>query len=316
MELVEQFENKNSGLAFRTFTINGAPFRVIDSPGVYLVGSMQLHATAVNEYLSDHGIAKFRPWGEDGHGAANHINARNDRGTDQELAVELSGRICYMSYERPRPGGVGAFVDRLKAEGHGSVFEHPHYSFILTGVSRNMTLELNRHRPLSISQLSSRYVSAAEVGFVNDPEHDPAEFADWAASCRSSVEAYNRLFLSKYERAFARWKAKFYPAMSDDEARKAVGPAVERKLVKKARDSARDVLPGGLETRVYYTVNARAARFIFEKRCHADAAFEIRRAMNGVYKKLKALDARLFDDMKEVPLDDGTFAVETAFPKI
>lgn len=316
MKTVRQFINPNSGYAFRETLVDGKPFRIIDAPGVYLVGSMQLHANEVNEYLDDHGIEKFSPWGNDGHGVPNHINARNDRGTDHELAVELSGRICYMSYERPRPGGVGSFIDRIRAEGHGSVFEHPHYSFILSGVSRNLTLELNRHRPLNISQLSSRYVSAAEVGFVCDPDHNPEEFAEWVKACRNGMECYSSMFVSKYNRAFSKWKAKHFPDMSDAEAMKNVGPGLERKLVKRARDSARDALPGCLETRVYYTVNARAARFIFEKRCHVDAAFEIRRAMNAVYRKLKEHDPRLFDDMKETQLEDGTFTVETAFPKI
>lgn len=318
---VSEFRNPLSGYAFRVFDCNGAPFKVIDSPGVYLVGSMTLHEGGVNEYLRDHSISKFTPWGDPCEPECDEMGyneLRNARGTDQELAVELSGRICYMSYERPRPGGVAAFIERIKSEGHGSVFEHPHYSFILSGVSRNMTLELNRHRPLNISQLSSRYVSANEVGFVSDPDHTPEDFAEWASACRSGVEAYNRMFARKHAKQFAKWKAANFPHLSDEEAEKLIKgqPSLARKFVKRARDSARDVLPGCLETRVYYTVNARAVRFIFEKRCHADAAFEIRRAMNGVYRALAKCDPHLYSDFTEEPLPDGTFTLTAKYPKI
>lgn len=293
--------------SLRTGADATARIKVIEHPGVYLVGSMSLHEQAVNSYLSDHGVTAFSPWGE----PQSADPSRNARGTDHELAVELSGRICYMSYEKPRPGGVQAFVDRLKSEGHGSVFEHPHYSFILSGVSRNMTLESNRHRTFNISQLSGRFVDAAEVGFVVDPDlmGNLTFRQEWGERCLAAFDSYEVTHGRKLMREIEKWQVK-NPGVAK------WSKEDERKATKRARERARDILPGCLETRVFYTVNARAARFIFEKRCHADAAFEIRRAFNGVYRLLKAHDPRLFSDYTEHPLDDGTFAVSTAWGKV
>lgn len=316
------FHNPHSGYKWHTLELSrwdgsaseSGPrvVKVIEHPGAYLLASMRLDANAVNEYLDDHEIETFTPWGLDGHEVPNHINARNDRGSDQELLVELSGRICYMSYDRPRPGGVGAFLDRLKSEGHGSVFEHPHYSVLLTGVSRNMTLEGNRHRPFSISQLSGRFVDAAQVGFVVDPElmGNLTHRIEWAHACRDAFEQYETTHARNFERHLQRWRDKIGDPFAKPDK------PTERKLIKKARERARDILPGCLETRLVYTVNARAIRFVFEKRCHADAAFEIRRAFNLVYRLIKERDPKLFSDYTEEPLDDGTFAVKTDFGKV
>lgn len=320
---ITAFHNPTSGYKWHTLDVprvtprdsnlpGVASIKVIEHPGVYLLASMQLHEEAVNTYLSDHGITTFSPWGGDGEG-------RNARGTDHELLTEISGRVCYMSYTRPRPGGTSAFLDNLKSEGHGSVFEHPHYSFLLTGVSRNMTLEGNRHRPFSISQLSGRFVDAAEVGFVVDPDlmGNETHRLQWAGKCLAAFDEYEETHRRNYERHLAKWVAQRTAASGGtlstyDKPDK----ATERKLVKKARERARDILPGCLETRLIYTVNARAIRFVIEKRCHADAAFEIRRVFNGVYRLLRQHDPRLFGDYTEQPLEDGTFAVSTPYGKI
>ncbi len=288
--------------------------KVIEHPGVYVVGSMQLHETEIDAYLADHQIKTFSPWGGEEDRAPGKF-ARNARGEDQELLVELSGRICYMSYERPRPGGVGAFIDRLKSEGHGSVLEHPHYSFIVTGVSRNMTLEANRHRPFSISQLSGRFVDASEVGFVIDADYigDDALTLAWARTCLTAYDEYEAAYERNYQRQLRKWSDKLGANLPNTAT---PDKATERKLIKKARERARDILPGCLETRVLYTVNARAVRFIFEKRLHADAAFEIRRCFGLLFDKLAARDPLIFSDYTKEPLEDGTFTVSTAFGKI
>jgi thymidylate synthase (FAD) len=323
---LEAYHNPSTGYKWHTQYVETEklgtlPVRVIESPGVYLVGAMQLNPTSINDFLTDHGIKTFSPWGVDRHGAANHINARNDRGTDHELAIELSGRVCYMSYERPRPGGVEAFINNLRAEGHGSVFEHPHYSFIISGVSRNMSLEGNRHRPLSISQLSGRFVNPDEVGFVVNPDLLAPERTDelkgWAKACRGAFDSYREAFDANDTRELRKWAKQWgHEEKSDQEISAIMGPKALRSVTKKARERARDILPGCLETRIMYTCNARAIRFIFEKRCHADAAFEIRRCFNKLFTILKKHDPKIFSDFREEPLPDGTFAVATQYPKI
>jgi thymidylate synthase (FAD) len=83
-----------------------------------------------------------------------------------EHLPEIAGRLCYMSFDKPRPGGNQAFLDRIKSESHGSCLEHPSWSFIFTGVSRSLTHELVRHRHMSYSQLSQRFVDESDCRFV------------------------------------------------------------------------------------------------------------------------------------------------------
>src|SRR5207253_10437838 len=91
--------------------------------------------------------------------------------TDTEIAgeslTEIAGRVCYMSFVRPRPGGNQAYLEHILDVGHGSVLEHAVWNFIFTGVSRALTHELVRHRAgWAYSQLSQRYVDESFAEFV------------------------------------------------------------------------------------------------------------------------------------------------------
>ena len=59
--------------------------------------------------------------------------------TDTEVPAhvlpEVAGRLCYMSFAKPRPGGNSAYLGHIKEVGHGSVLEHSVWNFIITGVS-------------------------------------------------------------------------------------------------------------------------------------------------------------------------------------
>src|SRR5581483_8276869 len=82
-----------------------------------------------------------------------------------ESLVEIAGRLCYRSFkpglnpnvERVRSGNR-EYLSNILQQKHGSVLEHVTDSFIVTGISRVCTHELVRHRHLSISQESLRYV--------------------------------------------------------------------------------------------------------------------------------------------------------------
>ena len=56
--------------------------------------------------------------------------------------------------------------------GHLSVIEHATAAFSISGVSRSCTHELVRHRHLSFSQVSQRYVPETDANFV-----EPASFS-------------------------------------------------------------------------------------------------------------------------------------------
>jgi thymidylate synthase ThyX len=103
--------------------------RVLREPTVYLVGRQTVSGEEIDRFLADHGVA----W-------------KTDTEVAGEYLVETAGRVCYMSFAKPRPGGNATYIHHLLEVGHGSVLEHAAWNLIFTGVSRSLTHELVRHR--------------------------------------------------------------------------------------------------------------------------------------------------------------------------
>src|SRR5205823_7161081 len=127
---------------------------------VYVMGRQEVNHAQIDRFLEDHGVS----WQTDTEIAGEHL-------------VETAGRICYMSFAKPRPGGNRAYIGHILEVGHGSVLEHSVYNLIITGVSRSFTHELVRHRAgFGYSQLSQRFVDETHCEFVEpdaiaeDPE--------------------------------------------------------------------------------------------------------------------------------------------------
>ena len=104
--------------------------RILREPTVYLVGRQSTSAAEIDRFLADHDVATWT--------------------TDTDVAgqklTEVAGRVCYMSFAKPRPGGNRTYLEHILEVGHGSVLEHAVYNFVFTGVSRSLTHELVRHR--------------------------------------------------------------------------------------------------------------------------------------------------------------------------
>ena len=89
-----------------------------------------------------------------------HMGLDPDAGDAQQL-VEFAGRACYQSFAKPNPATArnADYIARtLHGQKHFSIAEHATATFYITGVSRALTHELIRHRHLSYSQLSQRFV--------------------------------------------------------------------------------------------------------------------------------------------------------------
>src|SRR5690349_20987219 len=124
--------------------------RVLREPAVYLVGRQTIDPAELDRFLADHGVS----WQTDTEVAGEHL-------------TEAAGRVCYMSFARPRPGGNKAYLDHILEVGHGSVLEHAASNVIFTGISRSCTHELVRHRAgWGFSQLSQRYVDESVAEYV------------------------------------------------------------------------------------------------------------------------------------------------------
>lgn len=258
------------------------PVRVIREPGVYLVGRQVVADETLDKFLSDHGVA----WQTDTEVAAEHL-------------TETAGRVCYMSFAKPRPGGNQAYLKHILDVGHGSVLEHAVWCFVFTGVSRSLTHELVRHRAgFSYSQLSQRYVDESVAEYV-EPDviaDDPELHALWLDAVMQSHKAYMRLtekLLGKFESEPDR--------------------TLRRKM---ARQAARSVLPNATETKIFVTANARALRHFIELRGSRHAETEIRKLAVAVLEIMKREAPHLFGDYVLTPLSDGTFEATTPFHKV
>jgi thymidylate synthase (FAD) len=267
--------------------------QIISEPGVYLIGRQVVDDAALDRFLADHGVS----WESDSEVAA-------------EVITEASGRLCYMSFSRPRPGGNAAYLHHIKEVGHGSVLEHSVWNFLITGVSRSLTHELVRHRAgMSYSQLSQRYVDESVAEYV-EPDiiaRDPDLHAVWREAVGQAHAAYVKLaeLLNK--------------KLADPQAAAAamLPPDADRTTRRKAaRQAARSVLPNATETKIAVTANGRALRHFLEQRGSSFAEPEIRKLAGKLLDVLQAEAPNLFGDYTKVPLPDGTFDIQTPFKKV
>jgi thymidylate synthase (FAD) len=256
---------------------------IIREPSIYLVGRQTVEEDVLAAFLADHHVAR---WTTDTEEAG-------------EKLIEVAGRVCYMSFSRPRPGGNKAYIGHLLEVGHGSVLEHSVFNLIISGVSRSFTHELIRHRAgFGYSQLSQRFVDESECAFV-EPEaiaEDPELHRVWLEAVQASQRAY---------RTLADGLAARFSHLDDKTLRR-----------KKAREAARSVLPNATETKIFVTANARALRHFIEMRGDPAADVEIRKVAVAVLKLLRVESPNLFGDYTLVDLPDGGQAASTTHRKV
>src|SRR5262245_43511247 len=99
--------------------------KIVREPKVYLVGRQVVDVEAPVSFLADPGVDQ-RTTGTEVPG---------------ERLVETAGRVCYMSFAKPRPGGNRAYIGHVLEVGHGSVLEHAVFHILIAGVSRSLTHE-------------------------------------------------------------------------------------------------------------------------------------------------------------------------------
>ncbi|HKB42064.1 MAG TPA: FAD-dependent thymidylate synthase [Gemmataceae bacterium] len=256
--------------------------RVIRQPTVYLMGRQTVADEELDRFLADHGVA----WETDTEVAGEHL-------------AEVAGRLCYMSFARPRPGGNRVYLDHIKEVGHGSVLEHAAWNFVFTGISRSLSHELVRHRAgVGISQLSQRYVDESIAEYV-EPDciaDDPELHSLWLDAIAHAHQAYVKLVEGLANK------------FKDEPDR-----TLRRKM---ARQAARSVLPNATETKIFWTANARALRHFIEMRASRHAEVEIRQLAVQVLTIMQKEAPHLFSDYELTPLPDGTFEAATKYRKV
>lgn len=268
---------------------------IITQPVVYLIGKQELLAHEVEAFLID----QATEWKQE----------EKELVAASEKITEFGGRLCYMSFPTPRPGGIKAYIDHIKEVGHGSVLEHAVWTIAITHVSRTLTHELVRHRAgMAYSQLSQRYVEESVAEFV-EPDiiaSDPEMHSEWVIAVSSAHDAY----ISLVDKIKQRLE-------TDATFRDKWNVTGDKTGLKKlARQAARSVLPNATETKILVTANARAWRHFLEQRGSRFAEPEIRKLADSILTILYEQSPNIFGDYQRVWLADGTNELTTAFRKV
>lgn len=191
---------------------------------------------------------------------------------DPDALSEAAGRISYGSWTRPNPATAknATYLANIQAQGHESVFEHASATFLVTGVSRDMLLQLERHRHTSYSVRSQRYQDESEGSIAQDTGLVESDIFIKVEDLARS--AYSEL-VKHYEGNLG-WSRK------------------------RARERARLVLPGGWETEFLVTANLRAWRYVINLRGNEHADREISRFAIGVAVLLQQYAPNVMQDLE------------------
>ena len=152
-------------------------------------------------------------------------------------------------------------VKKVLSSGHHSTVEHCQFVFAISGVSRACTHQLVRHRHMSFSQKSQRYVTEkGEFEYITPKTIEKSELkAEYEAKMKEISDFYAKMV-------------------------EAGIPA----------EDARFVLPNACETKMVVTMNARSLYNFFAHRCCTRAQWEIREVANQMLDLVKEVAPIMF----------------------
>lgn len=206
--------------------------------------------------------------------------------TPEEL-IEQAARVSHES--APRPGEpTGRLILRLLEWGHFSPLEHSLAVFEISGISRACSHQLVRHRHLSFTQRSQRYVDEDKARVII-PEDVPQEVQDalWGSLVKIGEEyRHMKEFLTK------------------------AGIKESR-----AREIARLLLPNATETHLIVSGNYRAWRHFLSLRGHPAAEREIRALAVEIFHLLQQAAPHVFQDFSEVEQADASRGLTCRHPE-
>jgi len=223
-----------------------------------------------------------------------------------EDLIERACRTCYLSFSRyDPPKSTEELIKKILHHGHFSVLEHAIATFRVKGGSRVFTHEMVRHRLVSPSQESQRYVCYADrpgdpeaknfkdrprkktrdFEVVVPPTVEHAGFADGVSPRDAYLEACREIY-DLYERLLSA----------------GVPP-----------EDARYILPNATTSEIVLTGNFREWRHVCSVRCAPQAHWEIRAVMMQILKIMKREAPIVFHDFR---LDEASSTAERTDPEI
>lgn len=211
---------------------------------------------------------------------------------DAEKLVAAAAKLCYSSVgvdsieEKLDDEKTRSFIEMLMELGHESPIEHVSFTFGVEGISRVLTHQLVRHRiGASYSQQSQRYVKLEQFDYIIPPsiEGVPEAKAMFIEAMEQDQKYYNQITDILYREHYERF---IKDGHSDAKAKK--------DAEKMAIEDARYVFPNACETKIVFTMNARALFNFFEKRCCNRAQWEIRELATEMLRLVKEIAPSLF----------------------
>ena len=191
--------------------------------------------------------------------------------TDAETLLTMAGRNCYRSFHRPNEATYddADYLRRtLGEQGHWSIAEHATATLYFTGVSRAFLAELTRHRHLSFSVESQRFINANDANIVMPPavaNTSPQLQEDYRLTAEEAVVDY---------------------------------VIMQRQLdhlpKKQRNEAARGLLPNAVETRMVVTGNLRAWHEVIQRRTQPDADAEMQEVMRLAKDQLHTVSPIIF----------------------
>lgn len=232
--------------------------RILKSPKVYLIARPQIVSEGLSDFLKDQNLS----WPTPVEGVK-----------DAERLVEVAGRCCYMSFGKKAGSKTNVkYIQNLLGRNddgtfkpgpaHGSVCEHPCWSFLIVGAGRGFSHEQVRHRTgWAYSQLSTRYCD-----FEREEEEGTWEPGFCIPALGQLHDVTASIFAEQLERSQQAYVELLYHIEDDLKNNQAFMDSLasydekerSRMLRKAARGAARDILPIATEAIMVMSANARA----------------------------------------------------------
>lgn len=198
------------------------------------------------------------------------------RASDAALICQFAGRGCYRSFEVPNAATDTPlkYLRNLAKQFHFSVFEHANFSFRFDNISRAASHEIVRHRHLSPSQESQRYVTDKRGWEIILPPALEGKLAD----------DVGRNFYYGAEEAFIQ-RDRVLGHLKDSGLKK-----------KQAAEAARSLTPNAAATSMVLTGNSRAWMEFISKRHSPAADAELQQIAGEIWDELRIAFPEAFND--------------------
>lgn len=250
-------------------------------PKVFLVGETKINLNQLVSYLRYTGQEEF--YKEEFY--KDIEEAQNKGISEMEILCSFYAKLCYAALTAEKNENISkvrSIHDNILGtirSGHGSVFEHASFNFVVTDCSRVFTHELVRHRVgTAFSQTSGRYVRGEEINFIQDPIL--ANVSDAVRTTLEFVEKQYRFMVSE-----------------------CIDEGLDFATKKEITSALRRMLPNGQSNEIGFSCNLRSLRHIITMRTSRHAEWEIRYVFNQIVNLVKGRCPVFFEDLESEHID-------------